>query len=90
MKGNYLFIILIELKVKETKESGPTKDRDILSAQLKAILTQLQFLKETITGQEKIEFFQAEWKCLAKLVDRLLFWICLIGFVSTVLYIYVD
>ena len=42
-------------------------------------------LKDLVMNKENDDFVREEWKCLAKIVDRLLFWLCTVVFLITIL-----
>ena len=56
--------------------------------QLQAIYEELKFLKDVVQGKENEEFIVSEWKCLGKVIDRFMFWLCMLVFVIGVIAIY--
>ena len=58
--------------------------------QLQAIYEELKFLKDVVKGKENEKFILSEWKCLGKVIDRLMFWLCMVVFVIGVIVIYAS
>ena len=52
---------------------------------LEAMRRDLMMLKDVVMNKEKEGFVVEEWKCLGKIIDRLLFWLCTVVFLITVL-----
>ena len=53
--------------------------------QLEGLRMDLMILKDIVVNREKENFVVDEWKCLGKIIDRLLFWLCFISFVISLI-----
>ena len=67
------------------KTSG--KRQRLSNDQLDEIRMELKALKDIIVEKEKENFVIDEWKCLGKITDRCLFWLCVIIFLITIVMI---
>ena len=52
---------------------------------LEGMRCDLMILKNIVVNREQDAFVMDEWKCLGKIVDRLLFWLCTVIFLITIL-----
>ena len=68
--------------VEERRPTSGNRQRHIID-QLERNRRDLMMLKDIIIGKEKDEFVIDEWKCLGKITDRCLFWLCVISFTIT-------
>ena len=63
-------------------DSIPTK---WVGNDLEVMRCDLMILKNIVIKKEQEAFVMDEWKCLGKIVDRLLFWLCTVIFLITIL-----
>ena len=68
--------------VEERRPTSGNRQRQIID-QLERNRRDLMSLKDIIIGKEKDDFIVDEWKCLGKITDRCLFWLCVISFTIT-------
>ena len=71
---------VIELDVPESTQRKCECNYD-----LEVIRRDLMMLKDLVMNKENHDCVTEEWKCLGKIVDRLLFWLCSVVFFITIL-----
>ena len=74
-----------QIHVVDDEERRPTsgnRQRQIIY-QLERIQKNVMALMDIIVDKEMDNFVVDEWKCLGKITDRCLFWLCFISFVIT-------
>ena len=74
---------MLEMVDVENRPKSSAKRQRLSNDQLKAIRMNLKALKDIIVEKEKENFVIDEWKCLGKITDRCLFWLCVISFAIT-------
>ena len=68
----------------DVEERRPTSgNRQQIIDQLVRNQRDLMSLKDMIIAKEKDDFIVDEWKCLGKITDRCLLWLCFIRFTIT-------